>query len=292
MLARRFGFAVVAALVLWGCAKGGDRRVTELLDGQQGQARQITHMSTRIDAVDEKLTKIEKSLNALLASGSGAAAKGGPEVVVASNFASTKEYQDIMRNITALQTQVGSTQQEFTALRDQQNEASQREQLRDRGSAFRAMGDPQQLSQRMDILVKNFSGKISDPAARSQFVSDVEGLKSKFSTQLSTEEKRQQAKALLSERMAGMQDDRGRGWVEGQLKSLDDTTNPEQLQQQVDNIFQFQKMRDIGELTRKYNIPEDVVRDSGLVAFDRGGPGGFGPGGGPGGFGPRGGGGR
>jgi hypothetical protein len=287
MLVKRLGFAVVAAIFLWGCQGGGNREVTELLTEQQKQARDITQMSKRMDAVDEKLTGIEKSVNALLASGVGAAAKTGTGVVVASNFASTKEYQDIMRQISTLQGQVGSAQQEFVSFRDAESEQKQREALRDRGTAFRAMGDPKELSSRMDNLVKNFSGKIADAGTRSQFVSDVENLKSKFSAQLSPEEKRQAAKELLSARLAGMQDDRGKAWVEGQLKSLDDTSNPQQLQQQIDNITQFQTMREIGELTQKYNVPEDVVRDSGLVAFDRGGPPGFGPGGG--GFGPRGG---
>lgn len=285
MLPRRLWVVMLAALCLWGCGKGStSKRVDELVIRQGEHDQKISQTSRKIDAVDEKLTRIEKSVNALLARGSGAASTERAQVAVSSNFASTKEYQDITRQIGVVQEQLATVQQEFADLRARETQGGAQDALRDRGSAWRAMGEPKELSQRLDNLARNFSGRIADPATRTQFVNELENMKGRYGAQLSPEQKREQARALVSEAISSTQDERARGWMEGQLRSLDEAGSPEELTERADRVIQFQRMREIGELTRKYNIPQEVVRDSGLVSFDRGGPGG-----GPGGFGPRGG---
>jgi len=267
----------ILALACWGCREDDSGRVGELLTQQETHAENISQMTTRVDAIDQKLAGIQKSLDALLPAGTGAPSAEGSEVIVASNFASTKEYQDIMRHIVLLEDQVATTQGEFVGFREQQTEAREREALRDPRAAFRAMGDPKQLSSRLDNLSKNFSGKIADPVKRNQFFADVEDLKSKYSAQLSPQQKQEQARTLISEAVNSMQDDdRARGWLEGQLRSLDEAS-ADQLNERVDRVLQFQKMREINDLTQRYEIPGDVVRDSGLVSFGgRGGPPGMG----------------
>jgi len=232
-------------------------------------------MSKKIDTVDEKLSGIQESVNALLGAGSGTSSAKGQELVVASDFASTQEYQDIMQLMGVLQEQVAMVQGDFAGFQDNQRVARELEVLRDRGAAFQALGQPGEMSRRLDLLVRNFSGNIADAATKSQFLQDVETTKASFFTSLSPEEKLQRARALLSESINNADpDDRRRGMLERQLRSLDEADNAEELGERVDRFLQFQRMRELGEMTQKYNIPEDVVRDSGLVSFGgRGGPG-------------------
>jgi hypothetical protein len=275
MVAKGTAIVTIAALCLWGCGRSSnERRVGELVQKQGKHTEQISQMSEKINTIEDKLGKIERSITDLVAAGAGGGPGTGAGMVVQSDFASTKEYQDIMQHIGTLQELVGVTQQEFVSFREEGMQAREREALRDPRTAWQAMSDPKQLSQRLDLLVKNFSGKIDDAVTRDQFVTDVENLKSKYSAQLSPQEKQEQARSLISEALGGTTNEWMTRMLEGQLRSLDEAT-PEQLNERVDRILQVQKMREIGEVTQKYNVPGDVVRDSGLVSFGRGGPGGF-----------------
>ncbi len=292
MVLRLFALVAVVTLSCSGCFKSGDGdRVDRLSAEQEEHTRQISRMSRKIDTVDEKLSGIQKSVNALLGAGSGAQSAKREELIVASDFASTEEYKGVIQLLGSLQEQVATVQGDFAGFQDHLRAARELEALRDRGAAFQALSQPGEMSRRLDILVKNFSGSIPDAATRSQFLQDVEALKASFFASLSPEEKLQRARAMLTERINNApSDERMRGMLERQLRSLDDTENAQELGERVDRFLQFEKTRDVGELTQKYNIPEDVVRDSGLVSFGRGGPGFFpGRGGGMPGGGPRGG---
>jgi hypothetical protein len=106
---------------------------------------------------------------------------------------------------------------------------------------------------------------------------DVEALKASLFASLSPQEKVQRARDLITANMSAITDERMRGMMERQLQSLQEAQGDE-LNERVDRILQFQTMRQVGELTQKYNIPQETVRDSGIVSFGRGGPGGGGPG--------------
>jgi hypothetical protein len=280
MVLKWFGLVVGAALCCGGCSKGGGNRVNDLLSRQEEHARQISQMSKKVDSVDEKLTNIEKSINALLGVGSGtdSAKGGGPRAT--STFSSTEEYKNIMRQMDVLQQQVAVVQGEFVGFQNEERQASEQQALRDRGAAWRAMTQPEELTRRLDLLAKNFSGKIADGATRKQFVSDVEAMKAQYSATLSPDEKREEARKLLTEQMSSAQNDRETGRLERQMQELDSAQGAQQMEERADRVIQFQRMRELGELTRKYNIPDETVRDSGLVSFGRGGGPGSGPGGG------------
>jgi DNA repair exonuclease SbcCD ATPase subunit len=274
--------AVFAAVCMWGCGKGGDeKRIGELLTRQEDQALQMTKMSGKIDSMDEKLSGVERSLSELL--GGQAGTGKGPELLVSSSFASTQEYQDIQRQIAALLQQTSAATSELQAFQQQEKEAQELAQLRDRGAAWRAMGDPKELSRRLDLLAQNFSGKIQDPGTKARFMADIDGLRAKYSVELTPQQKLEAARTALTESLNTMEDERARGFLERQLQELDQNPGTPEAADRVDRIYQMQRMREIGELTQAYNIPGDTVTDSGLVSFGgRGGPGGAG---GPGGLG-------
>ncbi len=301
MVPRVIALVAIVMLCCSGCLNSGDgNRVNQLLTKQKENADKLSEMSSKINTVDRRLTGIQEKVDALAGTDSGTSSGKGPDLVVASDFASTPEYKGILQMMDALKEQVARVQGDFAGFQDQLTAARELEALRDRGAAFEAMSQPGEMSQRLDILVKNFSGNIADAATRAQFVQDVESLKASFFASLSPEEKLQRARALLSEAMNSAGDnDRMRGMLERQLQSLDQADNPEELNERVDRMLQFQKVREIGELTQKYNIPEETVRNSGIVSFGGrmrgffpgggGGPGGRGAAGGRGAPGGRGG---
>lgn len=264
------GLAVAAAFLYGGCARNEGSRVDDLISRQNEQARTISQLSKKVDSVEAKLASIEKGISELLGGGSVGAAGKGAASVVASSFAKTEEYKSIMNQIALLQEQVGVVQGVLTGFHEERQGNRELEELRDRGAAFRAMNEPQELTRRLDILAKSFSGKIPDAAMRNKFVNEIEGLKARYAAPMSPEQKKAEAQQLLTEAMNAVDNDRARGWLEAQLRSLDEQDNPEEIEERVNRTVQFQRMREIGELTRRYNIPAETVRDSGLVSFDQG----------------------
>ena len=288
MIGRALGLVLVAVLCCWGCSKGDDTRVDDLISRQAEHGQKIAELSSKVDRVDAKLADIEKGINMLLGGGAGADASAGAGVTGSSTFAKTDEYKELMNQVALLQQQVGVVQEELGGFQRERRETQELAALRDRGGAFRAMGDAQELSRRLDILAKNFSGKIPDATKRNQFIGELESLKAKFSATLSPDEKLAQARNLLTERLNAAEDERERQRLERQLQQLDQVQGVEQMEEQADRMLQFERMREIGEMTQKYNIPDETVRDSGLVSFGGrgGGPGFMGGGRGPGGGGP------
>lgn len=272
MIVRGLGLVVVAALCCWGCSKGNDNRVDELISRQAEHGQKIAEMSSKVDNVDARLADIEKGIGMLLGGGSGADASGASQVTGSSTFAKTDEYKNLMNQMALLQQQVGVVQEALGGFQKERQNSRELAALRDRGSAFRAMSEPEELSRRLDILAKNFSGKIPDATKRNQFVGELESLKAKFSASLSPDEKLAQARNLLTQRLNAAEDQRERERLERQLQQLDQVQGVQQMEEQADRMLQFERMREIGELTQKYNIPDETVRDSGLVSFG-GGPG-------------------
>ncbi|NQT82368.1 hypothetical protein HQ563_05055, partial [bacterium] len=154
---------------------------------------------------------------------------------------------------------------------EQVGKRREREALRDQGAAWRAMGEPDELSRRLDILLKNFSGNIEDPLAGEAFAADVEEMKSKYLTPLSPEQKREEARAAIVEAMDIMPDDRSKTWLDEQLRAFDEATNPLEVGMRVNVTLQLQRIREMGELAQRYNIPGQVMRDSGLMFLPGGG---------------------
>ena len=225
-------------------------------------------MSRRVDSVEEKLTSIEKGVNILLGGGAAGIAGRGAGPAATSTFASTDEYKSIMSQIALLQEQVGVVHGELAGLEKARAESSQRENLRDRAAAFRAMNEPEELTRRLDILGKSFSGKIPDAARRSQFAKEIEELKARYVAPMSPEQKKAEAQQLITWAINAVDNDRAREWLEGQMRSLEEQGDTPENEERITRTLQVQRMREIGELTRRYNIPADTVRDSGLISFD------------------------
>ncbi len=277
MLPRLLASAVVAVslLIVLGCEKReSDNRLVEIAVKLEKQQSEINRIAETLEGIGERLDEIRASLEENLKSPRAPGSVKGSRDAAASNSASPKEYREIMAQIAVLQSQLISLEEKIVGLRQEGTQVRKRQArqaLRDRGAAWQAMGEPDQLCGRLDILVNDFSEKIDDPAAREQFAADVEDMKSTYSTPLSFEQKQEQARSLIVEAIDTATDERARTWLQEQLTSLDESTNPLELGVRVNVALQLQRMREMGELAQRHNIPAQVMTDSGLLFFPAGG---------------------
>ncbi len=276
MLPRHFTVVTIAAALVFalGCQKEpSDERFVEIAVKLEKQQKQLDRIDRAVQSIGKRLREIEERLLAGPAVGeAGSKAASGEEKE--ASLASARQYQDIMGQMVVVQSQLLSLEQEFLRYRqgeEQVRKRQEKEALRDQGAAWRAMGEPDEVSRRLDILLKDFSGDIEDPLAREAFAAEVEKMKSKYSTPLSPEQKREQARTAIVEAMNLMPDERSKTWLDEQLRAFDDATNPLEVGMRVNVTLQLQRIREMGELAQKYDIPAQAMRDSGLLFLPGGG---------------------
>lgn len=276
MFLRRLVAALVAAglFIAVGCQKESyDEHLVEIAVKLERQQKQLDRMDRAVESLGERFHKLDGSLSA-----GGGTGETGPEAAAGegreTSYVSAKEYRDIMGQIAVIQSQLINLEQEILASRQGQQQAKKRQEqqaLRDQGAAWRAMGEPDELSRRLDILAENFSGNIEDPLTRDAFTAEVEEMKNRYLTPLSPEQKRVQARAAIVGAMDLMPDERSRTWLEQQLREFDEASNPLEVGMKVNVTLQLQRVREMGELAQRYNIPGQVMRDSGLLSLPAGG---------------------
>jgi hypothetical protein len=276
MLLRRSVVALVMAgsFIAVGCQKEtSDEHLIEIAVKLEKQQRQLDRIDRAVESIGERFHELEGSFPA-----GGGTGETGPEAAPGggkeTSLASSKQYQDIMGQMAVLQSQLVNLEEEILMLRVGQEEVRKRrekEALRDQGAAWRAMGEPEELSGRLDILLKNFSGNIEDPVMRDAFTAEVEEMKNRYLTPLSPEQKREQARTAIVEAMDLMPDERSRTWLEQQLREFDEASNPLEVGMRVNLTLQLQRVREMGELAQRWNIPGQVMRDSGLLSLPAGG---------------------
>jgi Skp family chaperone for outer membrane proteins len=125
------------------------------------------------------------------------------------------------------------------------------------------------MDRRLTLLAQNFAPKIEDAVKRQQFEIDVQQLKQSLAVAVTVEELYQRRTEELTARLNEEQDERRRQFIERQLTSLQ-TATAEQLQQRLDWYQGSNTMRQMGELQRKYDIPRQTLRDSGIPTLGTG----------------------
>lgn len=263
---------VVGCLMLVGCQKKtSDEQLVEIAVKLEKQQSQLDRIDRAVESIGERFHELETSRVAGPAVG-GAAPTAAVGEAKEAGFRTGREYQDIMGQIAVIQSQLINLEQEFLSFRQGEEKVRkrrERELLRDQGAAWRAMGEPDELSRRLDGLLTTFSGSLEDPLTRDAFAADVEEMKSRYSVPLSAEQKREQARTAIVEAMDIMPDDQSRKWLEGELRAFDEATNPLEVATRVTVTLQLQRMREMGELAQRYNIPAQVMRDAGLLFLPR-----------------------
>ena len=263
------GYVVVGIVIilsaLIGCKKEtSDDSLANVIVNQKKQEGEISSISARVEKVEKTLAEVQKSLQ------KPPAPVGLPAPTVsteggAQDFRNTQEYAQILAALTDVQ----KTYQEIAQERAQ-------EELRDPRQAFQAMNDPQEMDRRLSLLVQNFAGRIEDVAKRQQFEADVQQLKQNLTTPATVQQLYERRTAELTARLNEEQDQRRKEFIQRELTSLQ-TATADELEQRLDRYQRSDTMNQLRELQQTYNIPGDVLRDSGIPTMGRGGPGG-GPG--------------
>lgn len=293
---RRFVIVGVVAvlLLLLGCQQEEpDSRLLDMTVKQDRQKEDIDEISRRIEGLETRLVKISETIDAIPRP-TGAPEGTTPDAEESNEprvveFKDTPEYRQIAAQLAALQQGVSATQSSLTEAQTALNREREAQQRRDPAQAWAAMNDPQQASERLSALGRDFAGKIEDPMRRQEFEVAIENLKRRMSENPSPQELYQRITADLTGRLANEQDERARTFIERQIQSMQNASE-EELQGRLERYKTFENMRAIRELQRTYEIPRETLSDAGLPSMGREdrGPGGGGPGGMPGGAGRRG----
>ncbi len=248
----------VTLCVLAGCGKEeSDERLVELAVKVEMQQQEIDRITTTMEGIDKRLAEIQRSREEVSMPSSPA-----PSQVA---FKDTPEYGKIARYISGIQEQLSDAKNQLAEAR----ETIERQTVNlfmDRAGAWEAMGTPEELRQRLDILAEKFSGSVGDPMATEEFAADVERLKRVFSTPRTPQQEREMARTITSEasRMLS-QDEKSQEWLDEQLMALDEATDPREINARVNVTLELWKAWEVSQLALRHNVPPKMMEESGLT---------------------------
>jgi len=129
---------------------------------------------------------------------------------------------------------------------------------------WQAMGDPGELSRRLDMLVEAFAPTLSEPNRRTEFEQDVRGLKEKIGEEVSEEELYRRIRERLSERIEKAKSEREKAWLQRQLDAVEKSEGPDR-KERIARYVRIYNVRATHELAQKYSIPRDQMVKCGLA---------------------------
>jgi flagellar biosynthesis chaperone FliJ len=258
---RKGSSAVVVAVTLCmlaGCGKEkSNERLLELAVKVDRQQQEIDRIATMMEGIDTRLAEIQKLREEV-------SMPSGPSPSQVS-LKDTPEYGQIARFISGIQEQLSDTKSQLAEAR----ETIERQTVNlfmDRAEAWRAIGTPEELGQRLDILAEKFSASVGNPTLTEEFAADVERLKRIFSTPRTPQQEREMARTITSEasRMLS-QDERSQEWLGEQLRALDEATDPREIRARVNVTLELWKAWEVSQLAQRHNVPQTMMEESGLT---------------------------
>jgi DNA repair exonuclease SbcCD ATPase subunit len=259
---RRKGLSRVVVAVtlcmLAGCGKEEpDEALVEIAVKVKRQQEEIDRITTMLEGIDKRLAEIQRSREEV-----SVPSTRPPSQVPLKD---TPEYGKIARYISGIQEQLSDAKNQLAEARET-IERQTVDLFMDRAGAWQAMGTPEQLRQRLDILAEEFSGSVGDPTLREEFAADVERLKRIFSTPRTPQQEREMARTITSEasRMLS-QDETSKEWLDGQLRALDEATDPREIDARVNVTLELWKAWEVSQLARRHNVPPEMMEASGLT---------------------------
>ncbi len=256
------GLATVAVaatfFMLAGCGKErSDERLIEITVKLEKQEQQIERLTATVEGVARRLREIEASRESVSVS---SRPPQGESKETAESPETARYISGLRHQLDLAVTQLGETQESM------KEHIERFGQFMDHAAAWRAMGEPEELSRRLDVLAGNYLPKIGDPTLREKLAADVEELKNRFQTPLTPEQQRDLARTITSEAIRMMSDnEKSQTWLEGQAKALEEVTNPRELAARVNVTLELWKTWEVRQLAQRYNVPVEVMEDSGLT---------------------------
>jgi hypothetical protein len=194
----------------------------------------------RLGDIERRLGKIERELQQLTV-----AVRRLPGGEAALDVRESPEYKRLEARLKELQEKLGA------------------EPLRDSAEIWRIMGDPKELSQRLDKLGEAFAPTITDANRRSEFEQDILALKKKIGEEVSEEELYERVRKRLSERLEKSTSDREKAWLRRLLEELEKSSGQDR-KEMLSRYVRFENMKAVHELARKYSVPRELMVESGL----------------------------
>ena len=257
MARRGLATAVVAAILSLpaGCGREeSDERLVEIAVDVKKQQQAIERLTGVVQAIEKRLEQIEKSYEDT----SGSATS--PETRLEESSAAAQppvSLSSILEQLNLKPNLFGGTRQSLTEYA---------ERLMEGAAAWRAMGEPEEVSQKLDILVTNFSARVGNPTLGERLAGDVEWLKKKYLAPLTPEEQHALARTITMEAIGMVSHDKqSRQWLEAQLRALERSTNPAEVAARVNVTLELRRAWEIREIARMHNVPEAMMEECGLT---------------------------
>jgi hypothetical protein len=257
MTRKGLAIAVIAAILFLvsGCGREeSDERLIELAVKVKKQQQALERLTGVIQALEKRLEQIEKSYE------NGSGSPGSTETAIEE----TPAPPETTRPLSGILEQLNLTPSLFAGARQSITEYAER--LMEGAASWRAMGEPDEVSQKLDILVANFSAKVGNPTLAERLAGDVEWLKRKYLAPLTAEEQRDLARTITVEAIGMMShDEQSRQWLEAQLRALEQSTNPAEVAARVNVTLELRRAWEVRELARAHNVPEEMMEECGLT---------------------------
>jgi len=286
-------FLIVLALVATGFAGCGSNK-TEVEELRAEQQRALDKIGAQLQGLSAEMRRVREQVSELdgdLLDLRGRVARGlaavrtaevakGPTVKTVNGSGTTGAdgeaegvpVEEVEVNIDTLSEQLAKMQSDVATLRDEYTSDKELEELRDPRRTWEAMGDPEQLAARLDRFADTYAATIEDETQREEFLADMGTLKEEVEArgEMSEDERIQYYAAQLTEQINNAEtNDRMRQWYQRQLTSLT-TGDEEAIERQLEMVQRMDSSRAVGEVTSKYSISSQTLRDNGLQTLGRG----------------------
>ncbi len=134
---------------------------------------------------------------------------------------------------------------------------------------WQAMGDPAELTKRLNTLAESFAPTIPDQARREEFMRDIEALSTKIGQTTSQEELYEKARERLTERLSSAVNEREKLWLQRQLDALERSEGGDRMAE-IDRYIRIENITALHELAKKHSIPSEQMVKCGLAFIGHG----------------------
>lgn len=266
---------LLSLMAIIGCGQGN---LNDKVAANSGRLEKIEReLVAKVDSMSDRLGSVERQLGAKVVSLEESVdsiklslekLSGGEIDFGKLGEDENKEYGELLEELEELKEEMGVLQAELSKVEEQVS--SRPMSTVDHRNAYRDMGDPVKLAEKLDTFVKEYGPKLEESGRRAEFEADIEEYKAEATREYTTEELLEKYRSSISERMEEAGDDRMREWYNRQLKALEDSSE-DALQTRLTNYRRYENMRELSAIAQEYSITRTEFRNYGLQIYGGGG---------------------
>jgi Trp operon repressor len=176
----------------------------------------------------------------------------------------------IAETIQGLQAQLIEMNESMESLNDQLSNTRRTMNRRTVFETWENMQNPDVMNKNLDTFAAEYSKRIEDPIQKSEFEQDIANLKEMVG-KIDDPDLYDYVYNGLATRLAEATSERQQERYTRMMESLENTQNEEELQERLTRYATFGNMREIRNISEKYNIPNRTLREYGLSVRRPGG---------------------